>query len=350
MKARHSGALLLAWVLASPASVVLAQGAAPPKPRIVAWNFYEENDVFAGTDQYYTQGLKFSFLREQEGSPGWAERLVPKLWNRLANEQIPVVFNVGWSLGQNIYTPDDIKQKALNRDDRPWAGWLYVGRLLQLASDCDPKVPPVPGGPKCVEQQHTFELDLGMVGPLSAARWTQTQFHRLIDSPKPQGWGNQIGNEPGVLLTYRGKWRFANRSSTLDFIPHAGGAVGNVLTYADLGGTVRAGKLTGFGTDTIPSVARTQKPLWDAYLFAGADGRAVAVNIFLDGNHFQDSYSVDKKHFVYDLTTGASARYKQWRLTYTLVRRSDEFEPRSGRSLQNQNFGSVVLSWERFGS
>lgn len=29
-----------------------------------------------------------------------------------------------YSLGQSIFTPDDIRQTALIRDDRPYAGWL----------------------------------------------------------------------------------------------------------------------------------------------------------------------------------------------------------------------------------
>ena len=40
------------------------------------------------------------------------------------------------------------------------------------------------------------------------------------------------------------------------------------------------------------------------YLFAGLEGRAVFRNIFLDGNTFTDSHSVDSKHFVGDIQAG----------------------------------------------
>lgn len=336
-------------VIVCPLQEVMAQeDAGVPRPRIVAWNLYEENDVLTGTDQHYTQGLKIGWFREQEGSPEWAERIAPRIWALLGDEQLPFGFNAGWSLGQNIYTPENITRSTIDINDRPWAGWLYAGRLIQVGSDCDPEAD-VPEVAKCREQQHTFELDLGVVGPLSGAEWAQTKLHELIESSEPQGWDNQLDNEPGLLLLYRGKWRFVNSSSTIDLIPQAGGALGNVLTYIEAGATIRLGfNLTGFGVDPIPAVQRRPKPIWEAYAFAGAEGRAVALNIFLDGNNFQESYSVDKEPLVYDLKTGASARYKAWRLTYTLVKRSEEFKPRSGRNLGPQDFGSVVVSWERF--
>ncbi len=318
------------------------------KPRVVVSNFYEENDLFADTDQHYTQGLKFSFLMEREGTPPWMEKLVPGLWSFFGDENLPSLHNAGWSLGQNMYTPDEITFTHLDPDDRPYAGWLYIGRLLQISADCDATAPLPPGADACQEQLHSFELDLGVVGPASGARWAQTQVHKIIDSPEPLGWGHQIGNEPAALLLYRGKWRFPNRSLTFDATPSAGFALGNVLTYLSAGGTLRLGRnLSGFPGDLIPAVNRRTPAAWEIYGFAGAEGRLMGVNIFLDGNHFQDSASVDKKSFVYDLSYGAAVRYKPLRVTFTRVRRSEEFEPRSGRPLDPQEFGSVILSWER---
>jgi lipid A 3-O-deacylase len=52
----------------------------------------------------------------------------------------------------------------------------------------------------------------------------------------------------------------------------------------------------------------------------------VARNIFLDGNSFKDSASVDKKPVVGDLYFGASLAYERVRLTYAYVIRSKEFD------------------------
>jgi hypothetical protein len=350
MDRRIGAAMLAAALLTLPGA---AAQDAPPKPRIVAWSFHEENDVFAETDVHYTQGLKFTLLREQEGSPAWMENLAPVLWSGFGDEDLPFAFNGGWSFGQNMYNPEDIETAVPNPDDRPWAGWLYLGRMLQVSSDCDTETSLTAeeiaaGAVPCREQQHTFEADLGVVGPLSQAEWAQKTLHKLIGSAEPAGWDNQIGNQPGLLLLYTGKWRFPNRSRTFDAIPHVRIAAGNVLGFAAAGGTVRLGRnLTGFGGDLIPAVQRRPRPRCEAYLFVGAEARLVGVDVFLDGNQFRTSPSIDKEPFVYDLSGGGAVRYGNWRVTYTMVQRSPEFEPPSGRDLDPQKFGSFVLSWER---
>ena len=44
------------------------------------------------------------------------------------------VVRVGFTLGQDIYTPRDIKIADPQPWDRPWAGWTYIGALVQAAS------------------------------------------------------------------------------------------------------------------------------------------------------------------------------------------------------------------------
>src|SRR5690606_30937471 len=67
------------------------------------------------------------------------------------------------------------------------------------------------------------------------------------------------------------------------------------------------------------------------YLFAGAEGQVVLRNIFLDGNTFQDSHSVDRRVLVGDLQAGFALIYESWRLTYTHVLRTPEFEEQKRR-------------------
>lgn len=74
--------------------------------------------------------------------------------------------------------------------------------------------------------------------------------------------------------------------------------------------------------------------------FAQVEGRAVAYNVFLDGNTFEDSHNVDKEPFVADFSAGISLIYKAFKLTYTHVYRTEEFTEQDG----GQVFGSVALS------
>jgi hypothetical protein len=76
-------------------------------------------------------------------------------------------------------------------------------------------------------------------------------------------------------------------------------------------------------------------------VFAGVQGRAVARNLFLDGNTWEDSASVDRNPYVADFQTGFSVSAGDWRLAYTYVWRTEEFDTQPTR----QDFGAIALSW-----
>jgi lipid A 3-O-deacylase len=171
---------------------------------------------------------------------------------------------------------------------------------------------------------------MGMVGPASMAENLQTFWHSSLGLHVPEGWDNQLHNEPGVVLYYEqalrlGKSRPFN-GLKVDAVPHFGGALGNVYTYGAAGFTVRLGSNLDddFGPPRIrPSLPgsgffRPQNGLsW--YLFAGMEGRAVLRNIFLDGNTFTDSHSVDKKPLVGDLQAGLVFQWSRFRFSYTQI-------------------------------
>lgn len=72
------------------------------------------------------------------------------------------------------------------------------------------------------------------------------------------------------------------------------------------------------------------------------NAKAVVRDIFLDGNTFRESHSVDKKRFAGDAVLGGVARYKRVALHLSYVTRSREFATQIGR----QRFGSAIVSYE----
>lgn len=306
------------------------------------WMFQGENDVLVlneNTDEHYTNGVRFLGLRHPEFAPRWADTFAGWFCGWACPDLPALPPSVGFAFGQNLYTPDDLSVVELIEDDRPYAAWLYGAALLQITDDQ-------------LRKQHSFELQLGIVGPAAGGEWVQTEIHKLIDSEPPLGWDNQLPDEPGINLIYRYRRRLGGDSGHFDFVPHWGGALGTIMVMANAGGTVRAGwNITGFPQTLIPTTAEPlaagEREKWEFYLFAGADGRAVAHNIFLDGTVFSDSHSVDKEDFVYDLTAGFSLRYKDFRFQYTYVRRSREFSPRRGTFDGVHNYGSLSIGVER---
>jgi len=295
-----------------------------------------ENDLIgSGQDENYTNGVRLTYFDVESEIPPVIDELAEAIPTFDINETTSTFF----SIGQNLYTPQNIRIRALQPDDRPYAAWLYGS--VGLAT---------------VTKNHLDELEFtaGVVGPQALGEQTQTFVHKHIsDSPLPQGWDNQLKFEPGFIASWRRRWPIWYRQNLGDFRlriePDINVSLGNVYTYAGTGATVTFGPYTSRIQDTPPRV-RPSMPgtgffdtpdreiSWS--LFAGFNGRAMARNIFLDGNTFRDSHSVDKKILVGDANIGATIGFDDYRLSYTLNYRTKEFRKQDDPSI----FGSLTLT------
>lgn len=292
-----------------------------------------ENDLFAGEDRYYTSGVRATWLSPDERIPSWVQS---------GADLFPFFephgdLKLSYSLGQNMYTPEDIEDPDPPRGDRPYAGWLYFTVGL---------------GNETARRVDRLQLNVGVVGPASLAEKTQAEIHRFTGSPQPKAWDTQLRNEPTVMLSYERQWRAWIGTGMdgwgMDVTPHVGGAVGNVFTQVSAGLTVRAGRdlPLDWGPPRIqPALPGSGvfRPRSDFgwYIFAGLDGRAVARDIFLDGNTFRDSRSADKRPFIGEVQVGGAVNIgRRFRLTYTHVFPTREFRGQEG----TQDFGAIAGS------
>jgi hypothetical protein len=133
-----------------------------------------------------------------------------------------------------------------------------------------------------------------------------------------------------------------------DALPNLTVGLGNERVYALSGVVVRLGQ----GLDSDYGAARvapglsgqdaytpTRPFVW--YVFAGADGQAVAHDITLNGNDFGASASVSPRTLVGEVEAGLGMMAYGARLTYTQVFQTQEFEHQKGGLHQ---FGSLALS------
>ena len=309
-----------------------------------SWTLYLDNDIFNGTDRYYTNGFRFARLSEDQRSddlPWFYQKLAGVLPSPFTSRE--TVKNVGFNIGQSMFTPADVDTDRVLSDDRPYAGWLYLGTSLQA---------------KTRTQLDLLEISLGIVGPSALGREIQNLIHDTIGSSRSRGWKNQLRDEPTFNLYYQRKWRkkylFSKSPSGWGTSIHSslGASLGTVHTDLNAGAAIRLGfnLPDDFGSNRISPTAYVQPSLnrrdtedrgFGWYAFAGWDGFARAHNIFLDGGFFKSGPSVDKKNFVGELEVGMAVTWREWRLGYTQVFRSDEFEEQDTGS---QNFGTLALS------
>lgn len=333
---------LLGWVACAASA---AEEHADMKEVLHASQFqvFVENDFFAGSDQYYTNGLKVGGGAEIPFL-GPLLRWMPDALITVLDAEGPKgerpISHLGFFIGQNLYTPKDISIADNQPYDRPWAAWLYLGTVVQRVRG---------------DRLDTAELDLGVVGPAALGKPMQSSWHHLFGSAEPKGWHNQSHSEAAFMLAYLQKRRFGN--SVFQIVPHAGVTVGTVMTLARAGGIVRLGHgMTGFGPDSIePGGAMLQttreedrasaSSCCEWYVFAGVDYRWVARNIFLDGPAFVDGPSVDRRRAVHDISVGLALRYRELNLSVTRIQRSEEFTTPLGGG-GGQAFFSINAGWQ----
>ncbi|MEM7188457.1 MAG: lipid A deacylase LpxR family protein [Pseudomonadota bacterium] len=191
-----------------------------------------ENDLFAGTDQYYTNGVRLDVVRPANDITALG-RGAKNIANWLFNDPPGATWTETYSVGQEIYTPKDLTQRIPDPEDRPYAGFLHAS--LGIVSDDG-------------RDLETLALDLGVVGKWAQADDAQRIVHDTITGDDPLGWRFQLRNEPAVRLTYERRpayntlFDISALGLKVDYGYGYALALGNVDTSASVGGTVRIGK------------------------------------------------------------------------------------------------------------
>lgn len=292
----------------------------------------ENDSIGSQTDNNYTSGVRFNYT-DVGGDFPELSRTIDKIVPTFKINDTTALY---YSFGQNLYSPRDTARRTPNLNDRPWAAFLYGSMGMVTLTD---------------NHLDEVEATLGVIGPAALGKQTQRFVHKYVtDSPEPKGWANQLENEPAAILAWQRSWpMFVNGHVGKNFWsikPYTGVTLGNVYTYGDVGIGMRLSPADSKWQDmpvrvrpAMPGTGIYEVPenKWSWAVFSGVEARAVARDIFLDGNSFSSSYSIDKKPLVMDATAGVAFTYQQYRLTYSLVYRTKEFY----KQTDPQVFGAV---------
>ncbi|MFU8837340.1 MAG: lipid A deacylase LpxR family protein [Thiohalomonadaceae bacterium] len=333
LQLRQLGLLLLA-ILPMQAAVQAQQDNSP-----LFVSIQLENDFFANTgDRHYTHGSQLAFAEFKEPSRWMADlaELAP-LYRH--GERLNML---SYTLGQKLFTPENIHSSELQEDDRPYAAYSYLSFSLMSQLEDDGRF----------KHGNMLELTLGLVGPAALGAQLQTESHRLFGNALPEGWDHQLNNELILGLAYTSFWRsirpLGQGGLQLSSVPHLGLSLGNAYTHASAGGLFRFG--TRLDRDLSPPSIGPGFPglaLFETggqsswYLYAGLEGRWVLRDIFLDGNSLGGSHRIEKEPLVADLQYGLVWTFERFRLSLSQMRRSPEFKGQR----RNTHYGALNLTF-----
>ncbi|MFT3727712.1 MAG: lipid A deacylase LpxR family protein [Terricaulis sp.] len=326
-----------------PATACAAEACNASADQEGVFSLVVENDsLSSGADRNYTSGVEAGYVAPNNCRIPQTLDNAARPFTQLFSKADPAFWGV--AIGQSIFTPEDIQADPAPPDQHPYAGWLYV----QFAVAAEIK----PSAVHPIGYLDTYEFQLGVVGPWALGEQAQDSIHKLLGAPGARGWESQLHNELAFAASFDRRWNWGAHPlpvfSALDYdvTPTLGFTVGTLRDEARAGLIARVGTaLNGdYGPPRVrPSLAGVEQfanePLsWS--LFAGVEGRAVAHDLFLDGNTFRDSARVAREPYVADYQAGFSFSSGEWRMTYTYVWRTNEFKTQAGR----QDFGSLSLS------
>ena len=319
-------------------------------------SFYLDNDLFAGTDENYTNGVRLAWLSGSRDPKAFGlvqrglQRLVGdskslKLFQNISGFQdmSNIEYNYGSSITQLMFTPEDPEPPRSPPGQSPYAGWLGVGFSLHA---------------KDAYALNSVELNIGTVGPHAHAKEVQDFVHDIKGVQRFQGWDSQIPNELTVNLFFSQKRRLTFLETgysgfSVDGFGEWGFGLGNYKTDVYVGALTRFGwnLPVDFSDPRLSPTAYTHQPFvtdrresgpWSLFGLLGFRASAVARDITLDGPLFRSfDTGVTREPLAGGLYVGIGIRYRDVEFSYVQTYRTDRFKEQTG----NHQFGSLAMSY-----
>jgi len=281
-----------------------------------------ENDIFLHTDNNYSSGSELEWVSE------------PKMDKDGS-------FRIGWGMDEIMYTPTDITSKLMPpQSEHPWCGTMSIFREAWTRGDNGDEV--------------RMRYQLGVLGPLAGADFFQTSVHRSIHNDLPQGWGNQLPNEPMMNYyydRYHLLWNDNIDKWDADLKAIGGGTAGTTFDNVRVGFQVRAGyniprnSMPGGIDPKVSKPGEEDDGGFFAY-FTGvfqeynvAHNSTVGESFFVQRQPGQDRTLVP---VVGEYKYGFVVGYGELSFTYMLCHRSNEFQHEMDGGM---DWGMVRLEW-----
>ena len=287
-----------------------------------------ENDYLAIEDYYYTAGQDILYRRLVQPN----SRLHRFLKPRGASDSSKII--VEYHYGVKIYTPYDIDQTNVTKLDRPYAGWNFGNITFSNFPS--------------IRKSNQYQLEMGLVGPVSGMENLQRWIHELTHYTLPKGWKYQIPNELVVNVCYARlqNWRLTN---DLDIVSESAAQAGTGSNKVSQELTMRVIQFNDIGN----SVFTNSRLSWDSrsqgrgrqfefFFFFGAGVQYVVSNIFIEGSLFSTSKSqFTAQHEPWVLTRKYGLMFSKHDISWSITFHHLSKEMKVGES---HDYASLALS------
>jgi len=217
------------------------------------------------TDRNFSNGFRIDL--QLNPNFGLFEYLIPDLPNQYS----------GFLTGQEIYTPEDITEEEVLRDQRPYAGYLFIEYYEEYYQE---------------NKYLRFGIQTGCIGPCALAGETQNKIHQgkreannEDTPPNANGWDHQISDEMVLQTNVKLQWVSMIEEEYFDVSPFIIGNLGNVFTDIGIGINSRLGIF-----NRNPVLEET-----GAYLIMTIMRKRVFYNATIQGGWFSQTFDNNKK-------------------------------------------------------
>ncbi|RZK50322.1 MAG: lipid A deacylase LpxR family protein [Pedobacter sp.] len=271
------------------------------------FGFKSENDayLFYGQDRYYTNGLFIYFRHAVD------EQKLKKL-EKLTYEI---------SAGQKMYNPVSGFSPDPDKQDRPFAGYLYAGGNVSLFYKN--------------ESVLKTGLELGVVGPDALGKEAQQLLHDLVGFYEIEGWQYQIKNQFAINLNAE-YTQLLHRSATkkVDFSFDGYANLGTTFSGAGAGILFRAGNINQLfnsaSTNSIISNNGKGEKITknELFFYAKPQLNFVAYDATVEGSLFNDNSPVTfkTKPLVFAQQLGFNYSTPRFTFDYSIIFKSKEIK------------------------
>jgi len=297
-----------------------------------------DNDSITGTDREYSSGVYLKFNSSSEVDVNKLEPLPIKYIASILPLYDKTKKIWGVTLGQKMWTPTDIEIEEEVIRERPYSGLLFAEVHLNEYSS---------------STANKYHVMLGEVGPRSYAEPSQKLVHKLINSPTPQGWDQQIESKVVFTVGYEGQREIIREEDWLNHdIDMA--AIGRV-NISNFQSEVAVGTSLRWGTqlsDSFGAVSLQPGKIIDPNAFSTSEqgyfgylafeGRYRHNDYTIEGARPKHLYDVDVQNLQSTLATGLVYYQASWGVALSFALNTKNYE----QDIENFNsFASIEFIW-----